>query len=109
MDDPNAASRLPKENSGISGARSKKEKLISPQKGKKGGSPSRGKNIRGQAPKHSLEVLAQKEAERIPDIRQNRVDQIRQALESGDYQVSSDLVADRILQDVIVDESTNQD
>jgi len=57
----------------------------------------------------SLHDFIQEEAKCLPDIRQDRVDQIRAALKSGNYRISSDLIADRILQDTILDESSNQD
>jgi flagellar biosynthesis anti-sigma factor FlgM len=56
-----------------------------------------------------LQELAQEEAKRIPDIRQERVDQIRAALQSGEYQISSDLTADRIIEDTLLNESSTQD
>ena len=38
----------------------------------------------------------------IPEIRQERVNEIRAALESGNYDVSSDLLADRLIQDILL-------
>lgn len=38
---------------------------------------------------------------RLPEIRKERVEQLRQALNSGSYQVSSKLVADRIIQETV--------
>ena len=40
----------------------------------------------------------------IPEVRQERVTQIREALESGQYQVSSDVVADRIIRDILLNQ-----
>ena len=40
----------------------------------------------------------------IPEVRQERVAQIREALESGQYQVSSDVVADRIIRDILLNQ-----
>ena len=62
-----------------------------------------------RAHRRSLQKLAQEEAKRIPDIRQERVDQIRAALQSGEYQISSDLIADRIIQDTLLNESSTED
>ena len=40
----------------------------------------------------------------IPEVRHERVAQIRKALESGQYHVSSDLVADRIIRDILLNQ-----
>ena len=37
----------------------------------------------------------------IPDIRQERIDQIRAALESGNYQISSEMIAERLVRDIL--------
>ena len=37
----------------------------------------------------------------LPEIRKDRVEQIRQALNAGTYQVSSDQIADRIIQETV--------
>ena len=57
----------------------------------------------------SLHDFILEEAKRLPDIRQDRVNQIRTALKAGNYRIASDLIADRILQDTIVDNSSNQE
>ena len=57
----------------------------------------------------AIDSFVQKEAKRIPDIRQDRVDQIRAALESRKYHITSDLIADQIIQDLLLDESSAQD
>ena len=38
----------------------------------------------------------------IPEIRQDKVERIRSAIDSGQYRVKSDLVAARIIQDTIL-------
>ena len=40
----------------------------------------------------------------VPEVRQERIDQIRKALESGQYQVSSEVVADRIIRDILLNQ-----
>ncbi len=46
----------------------------------------------------------QTEIAQLPDIRQERVKEIRNALQSGQYQVSSEDLADRLIQDTILNE-----
>jgi len=40
----------------------------------------------------------------IPDVREQRVEQVRQAIESGTYNVSAEKVAERILGGSLIDE-----
>ena len=40
----------------------------------------------------------------IPEVRPDRVAEIRKALESGQYHVPSDLVADRIIRDILINQ-----
>ncbi len=61
------------------------------------------------AERSALISFVQKEAKRIPDIRQDRVEQIRAALQSRNYHISSDLLADKIIQDILLDEPSAQD
>ena len=57
----------------------------------------------------SVQKFVREEAKRIPDIRQERVDRIRAALKTGEYPVYSDLLADRIIEDTLLNESSPQD
>ena len=57
----------------------------------------------------ALISFVQAEAKRIPDIRQDRVEQIRAALQSRNYHISSDLLADKIIQDILLDHPSAQD
>ncbi len=57
----------------------------------------------------TLHDLIQREAKQIPDVRKDRIKRIRDALESREYHISSDLLADRIIQDILLDESSTQD
>ncbi|MDX1411612.1 MAG: flagellar biosynthesis anti-sigma factor FlgM, partial [Nitrospirales bacterium] len=61
------------------------------------------------ADRSALISLVQEEAKRIPDIRQDRVEQIRAALQSRNYHISSDLLADKIIQEILLDEPSTQD
>ena len=45
-----------------------------------------------------------KRIEEVPDVRSDRVERIRQALESGTYQINSRIIADRILQELRTDD-----
>ena len=45
----------------------------------------------------------------VPEVRQERIDQIRTALESGDYQVSGHQVADRLIKDILLNQPSTQD
>ena len=40
----------------------------------------------------------------VPEVRQERIAQIREALESGQYHVSSEMVADRIIRDILLNQ-----
>lgn len=42
----------------------------------------------------------------VPEIRQEKIEKIRKSLESGQYHVSSDEVAERMVQDTIVNHLT---
>lgn len=59
--------------------------------------------------RQTLQDIVRKEAKRIPDIRQDRIKRIRAALESREYPISSDLLADRIIQDMLSDESNKEE
>ena len=45
----------------------------------------------------------------VPEIRQERVNQIRTALESGTYEVPSDLLAERLIQDTFLNQLPSED
>ncbi len=47
-----------------------------------------------------LEAI-QKEISLLPEIREERVNHIRQALNSGTYRISSEQIADRIIQETV--------
>lgn len=109
MDDPHANSLPTQDSSSPSGARSDQEKAHSVQNGKEPTSKALPPNTIDLADREALHHFVQEEAKRIPDIRQDRVDQIRAALESREYHISSNLIADRIIQDILLDESSTQD
>ena len=44
----------------------------------------------------------QEAIKKVPDIRQEKIEKIKQALASGDYQVPSESIADRLIQDTII-------
>ena len=45
----------------------------------------------------------------VPEIRQERVNAVRTALESGNYKVSSDLLADRLIHDTLLNQFPPED
>ena len=109
MDDPNATPRPPKDISGPLGGRSQDEKSNASPNEKDPNSVSSQTDSDAQVSEDSLQELARELAKRIPDIRQNRIDAIRAALESRGYDISSDRIAERIIQETIAEESSNQD
>ena len=46
--------------------------------------------------------------DQLPDIRQERIDQIREALKSGKNSISSEQIADQIIQDTALNHSTDK-
>ena len=108
-DDPHANSRPPQGGSSPLGARSEQENPLSVQNDKEPTSKALLTEPIDLADPEALLDAVQEEAKRLPDIRQERVDQIRAALQSGEYQISSDLIADRIIQDTLLNESSTED
>lgn len=42
-------------------------------------------------------AVAQKALKNVPDVRQDRIDEVRAKMEKGDYEVKGDEIADKIL------------
>ena len=48
-----------------------------------------------------------KEIDKVPDIRPDRLKKIQQALKNGTYHIDSDLVANRIIQDILNEDKSS--
>ncbi len=59
--------------------------------------------------RETIRDLILEEAKKLPDVRQDRIKRIRAALQSREYHISSDLVADKILENMQLDESSRQE
>jgi flagellar biosynthesis anti-sigma factor FlgM len=109
LNDPHANSLPTKDSSPPSGTRSEQKNAHFVHNGNQPTSNALPPDSIDLAGREALHEFVQEEAKRIPDIRQDRVDQIRAALESREYNISSNLIADRIIQDILLDESSTQD
>ena len=109
MKNPHGNSRPTPNNSSPSGPRSKTAKAESVPKDKEPTSKFVPQDLLDLGDRSALQRFVQEEAKRIPDIRQDRVNQIRTALQSRKYHVSSGLLADKIIKDILLDESSAQD
>ena len=84
--------------------RSDKKKSPSGQKGKEALTNSLRPDPLKPSNRQTLSNFVKEEAKRIPDVRRDRIKQIRAAIQSREYHISSNLLADRIIQDILWDE-----
>ncbi|UCE64410.1 MAG: flagellar biosynthesis anti-sigma factor FlgM [Nitrospirota bacterium] len=108
MNDPHSNSRPTQDSSSPSGPRSKPATAHPVSNHKEPISKALPPDPIDLADQSALIRFVQEEAKRIPDIRQDRIDQIRAALQSRKYHISSDLIADQIIQDILLDEPSAQ-
>jgi anti-sigma28 factor (negative regulator of flagellin synthesis) len=109
MDDPHTNSRFPKDRTSPTGAGPEQENPSSARNGQEPLSQPLPIDPIDLTDPQALYDLIQREAKQIPDVRKDRIKRIRDALESREYHISSDLLADRIIQDIFLDESSTQD
>ena len=109
MKNPHSNSRPSPGRSSFSGPRSKPGNAPSVSKRKEPISKTLPPDPLASVDRLALDRFVREEAKRLPDIRQDRVNQIRAALDSGKYHISSDLIADKIIQDILLHESPAQD
>lgn len=109
MDDSQAKHGPPQDSTSPPGARSPNEKPLSLSDGQSPtAEPSHSDLFRGVDPQ-TFQDLILKAIKDIPDIRQDQINRIREALQSGNYHIPSDQVAGRIIRDILQDKSLNQE